>query len=61
MALDTFPGHKSHAWLVATILDGTDLEEWLLKVTVACSYCVPVTDNETEKYSMERAQRHVVK
>ena len=27
MALDTFPGHKSHAWLVATILDGTDVDK----------------------------------
>ena len=32
MALDTFPGHKSHAWLVATILDGTDVDKAYITV-----------------------------
>ena len=27
MALDTFPAHKSHAWLVATILVGAGVDK----------------------------------
>lgn len=34
MALDTFPVHKSHAWLVATILDGADVDKAYIIVSI---------------------------
>ena len=41
---------------MATILHAADLEGWLLKATVMCSFYAAVKTNEAGQYFIERAQ-----